>query len=98
MGSGAKNWEIGGDWDMHQLEELIRGKRVVFVTTKNIDYIRNVQEIRFLEDYAGKLKLIYSGMVEAVYPGRAVRRCVLWFFAAARCTIFYEIQKSENRH
>ena len=61
MGSGAKNWEIGGDWDMHQLEELIRGKRVVFVTTKNIDYIRNVQEIRFLEDYAGKLKLIYSG-------------------------------------
>ena len=26
---------------------------------KNIDYIRNVQEIRFLEKYAGKLKLIY---------------------------------------
>lgn len=46
---------------MHQLEELIRGKRVVFVTTKNIDYIRNVQEIRFLEDYAGEFRLICSG-------------------------------------
>lgn len=45
---------------MQQLEHLIRKKRVVFVTTKNIDYIRNTQEIRFLERYAGQLRLIYS--------------------------------------
>ena len=45
---------------MQQLEQLIRKKRVVFVTTKNIDYIRNTQEIRFLERYAAQLKLVYS--------------------------------------
>lgn len=45
---------------MQQLEHLIRKKRVVFVTTKNIDYIRNTQEIRFLERYAAQLKLVYS--------------------------------------
>lgn len=45
---------------MLQLEDRIRKKSVLFVTTKNIDYIRNAQEIRFLEKYAGKLKLIYS--------------------------------------
>lgn len=45
---------------MIQLEHRIRKKRVLFVTTKNIDYIRNTQEISFLEKYAGRLRLIYS--------------------------------------
>lgn len=45
---------------MQQLEHLVRNKRVVFVTTKNIDYIRNVQEIRFLEGHAGRLRVICS--------------------------------------
>lgn len=45
---------------MQQLEHLVRGRRVVFVTTKNIDYIRNVQEIRFLEQHAGGLRVICS--------------------------------------
>lgn len=47
-------------WKMLQLEHRIRKKRVLFVTTKNIDYIRNAQEIRFLENHAGRLRLIYS--------------------------------------
>ena len=45
---------------MQQLEQIVRNKRVVFVTTKNIDYIRNVQEISFLKGCADQLDLIYS--------------------------------------
>lgn len=40
--------------------ELFRGKRVLFITTKNIDYIRNSQEIRFLNEYASDVKLVFS--------------------------------------
>lgn len=59
---------------MQQLEHLVRGKRVVFVTTKNIDYIRNVQEIRFLERHAGKLKLVYSDQ-----KNYALRVLMVWW-------------------
>lgn len=45
---------------MQQLEQMVRDRKVVFVTTKNIDYIRNVQEIRFLEQHAGRLRVICS--------------------------------------
>ena len=45
---------------MWQLEHIIRNKSVVFVTTKNIDYIRNVQEIRFLKGCADQLDVICS--------------------------------------
>lgn len=45
---------------MVQLEHRIREKKVLFVTTKNIDYIRNAQEISFLERYSGRTKVVYS--------------------------------------
>ncbi|MDE6053511.1 MAG: glycosyltransferase [Lachnospiraceae bacterium] len=45
---------------MLQLGYRIRKKRVLFVTTKNIDYIRNVQELNFLKQNAAWLKVIYS--------------------------------------
>ena len=45
---------------MQQLEQMVLDSNVVFVTTKNIDYIRNVQEIRFLEHHAGRLRVICS--------------------------------------
>lgn len=45
---------------MIQLEHKIKDKKVLFVTTKNIDYIRNVQEITFLKKYSGRLKVLYS--------------------------------------
>lgn len=40
--------------------DAVRGKRVLFITTKNIDYIRNSQEIRILEREAGKVRKIFS--------------------------------------
>lgn len=45
---------------MMQLEHRIREKKVLFVTTKNIDYIRNVQEVNFLERCSGQTKVLYS--------------------------------------
>lgn len=42
------------------LVEIVKDKRVLFITTKNIDYIRNVQEIQILEKYAQSYELIYS--------------------------------------
>lgn len=42
------------------MEDLIKKKRVLFITTKNVDYIRNVQEIRLLQDNAVFLSEIYS--------------------------------------
>lgn len=45
---------------MMQLEHRIREKKVLFVTTKNIDYIRNVQEVNFLERCSRQTKVLYS--------------------------------------
>lgn len=39
-------------------EELIKGKKVLFVTSKNLDYIRNTQEIKIIEEQASKYKVI----------------------------------------
>lgn len=43
---------------MQQLRHLFEKKRVLYVTTKNIDYIRVVQEIDFLKGCAAKLEVI----------------------------------------
>ncbi len=43
------------------LSEMVTGKRVLFITTKNVDYIRNSQEIRILKDRASRVKVIGSG-------------------------------------
>lgn len=40
------------------IEEILKEKRVVFITTKNIDYIRNVQEIDSLKKNAASVKII----------------------------------------
>lgn len=42
------------------LEIAFSGKRVIFITTKNVDYIRNVQEIKLLQQYASLVKIISS--------------------------------------
>jgi glycosyltransferase involved in cell wall biosynthesis len=39
---------------------LIKSKKVLFITTKNIDYIRNTQEIRLIKENASEVGLIYS--------------------------------------
>ena len=43
-----------------KLVEIVKDKRVLFITTKNIDYIRNTQEIQILEKYSKSYELIYS--------------------------------------
>ena len=36
----------------------IKGRKVLFVSTKNLDYLRNTQEIRMLKKYAKEVKVI----------------------------------------
>ncbi len=43
------------------LLDFARGRRLLFITTKNIDYIRNSQEIDILSSSAESVRLIYSG-------------------------------------
>lgn len=45
---------------MTHLEEIVKDKRVLFITTKNIDYIRNTQELRIIKDFARNVDIIYS--------------------------------------
>lgn len=46
----------------------LKGKKVLFVTTKNLDYLRNTQEIAYLEEQAESLTII--GSMEKKYPKR----------------------------
>lgn len=43
------------------IQQLCRGKTVVFITTKNIDYIRNSQEINYISKSATTLKVVGYG-------------------------------------
>ena len=45
---------------MQKTADLVKDKTVLFITTKNIDYIRNTQEIRLLKEYSESVDLIYS--------------------------------------
>ncbi len=45
---------------MMWLEKAVEGKRVLFVTTKNLDYIRNTQEMELLRRRAASLTVIGS--------------------------------------
>lgn len=47
--------------------EIVKGKKVLFVTTKNIDYLRNTQEIRMLETSAESVGKIYSTQKKYVF-------------------------------
>lgn len=48
--------------------QYIKNKRVLFITTKNPDYIRNTQEIAFLEEHASFYTVIAS--THTSYPKR----------------------------
>lgn len=45
----------------NKLTELIKNKRVLYIATKNKDYIRISQEIRIVEEHASGYKIIVSG-------------------------------------
>ena len=51
----------------NQLREQIENKTVLFITTKNIDYIRNSQEVAFLEENAGRVIKIFSSQKKYIY-------------------------------
>ena len=42
----------------HRLQDLVRGKRVLCLATKNLDYIRIQQEIHLIREYGGKLTIL----------------------------------------
>lgn len=48
------------DYRGKKLIEIIDNKKVLFITTKNIDYIRNTQEIRILKNAASNVEIISS--------------------------------------
>lgn len=46
---------------MQRWEDVVKNKEVLFITTKNIDYIRNAQEVQLLRKNANEVSLLYSG-------------------------------------
>ena len=49
---------------------LVKDKKVLFITTKNLDYIRNTQEINIIKENSREYKII--GSKEKRYPKRIV--------------------------
>jgi glycosyltransferase involved in cell wall biosynthesis len=45
---------------VEKLTSLVRNKKVLFITTKNIDYIRNAQELRILRESAAGVDVLCS--------------------------------------
>ena len=43
-----------------KIKEIIAGKKILFVTTKNLDYLRNQQEIKLIKSHAEELTVIGS--------------------------------------
>lgn len=60
-----------GDYLPDKLEDTVSGKRVLFISTKNRDYIRNLQEIRILKEHASDYKeIVFS---DKSYPKRVLK-------------------------
>ena len=53
-----------------ELSQAFEGKKVLFITTKNIDYLRNTQELDVIGKGAKELKQVYSN--SKCYPLRLV--------------------------
>ena len=60
----------------------IKNKKVLFITTKRLDYIRNTQEIRLLKQYAAQFRII--GSDEKTYPVRLLHVYLRLLFSSAR--------------
>lgn len=45
---------------MECLTEIVENKKVLFITTKNIDYIRNTQELRLIKEVANGVEIVCS--------------------------------------
>ena len=44
----------------------LKNKKVLFITTKNLDYLRNTQELRLLREQAAQVSVI--GVKDKSYP------------------------------
>ena len=64
------------------LLEQVKGKRILFITTKNIDYIRNTQEVRLLEENAKSVEALHS--TKKNYVGRIVELWIRLLFMSLR--------------
>ena len=59
----------------HRLQDLVKGKRVLCLATKNLDYIRIQQEIHLIREYGGELTVLgstakgYAARLKTVLPG-----------------------------
>lgn len=60
----------------------IKDKNVLFITTKRLDYIRNTQEIRLLEQYASDFRIV--GFNEKTYFFRLCRVYLRLLFTSAK--------------
>ncbi len=58
----------------------VNGKRVLFITTKNIDYLRNVQEIRLLKESAESVTVL--GFADKSYIKRLIKLYVQLLFVS----------------
>lgn len=47
--------------------EIITGKKVLFITTKNLDYLRNTQEINIIKDNANSIDIISSNKKNNIF-------------------------------
>lgn len=65
-----------------QLIQMITGQKVLFITTKNLDYIRNSQEIALLEKHAASVTVI--GSISASYPARLLSVWLRLLFSSFR--------------
>ena len=79
MGYGAF-WDFR--WRMIDMQmklvEFVKQQKILFITTKNIDYIRNVQEISILEREAAAVNKVYSN--KKSYIGRLIEIWMECFF------------------
>lgn len=70
------------------MTDAISGKTVLFITTKNLDYIRNVQEIGLLKKYAASYTVI--GSYSRCYPFRVLTVFLhLLFTPAAKFDVIF---------
>lgn len=81
-GSWSMTGNRHGTGRIHDLsvQGLLENKRVLFITTKNLDYIRNMQEIRLIEKHAANTKII--GADDSGYGKRLVK--VFWQLLSVR--------------
>ena len=56
----------------------LKNKKVLFITTKNLDYLRNTQELRLLREQAAQVSVI--GVKDKSYPLRLIKVFLSFFY------------------